>query len=56
MARELNYNVLSEWMTYYSRYATGKKDIMLGFSLLQLVTSEPRDVAILEAQLKQSLP
>jgi hypothetical protein len=29
---------------------------MLGFSLLQLVTSEPRAVAIPEAQLTQSLP
>jgi hypothetical protein len=34
MARELNYDVLSERMAYYSRYAIGKKDVMIGFSLL----------------------
>jgi hypothetical protein len=38
------------------RYATGKKCVMLGFSLLQLVTSESRAIAILKAQLTQSLP
>jgi hypothetical protein len=32
VARELRYSILSEWMAYYSRYATGKKGLMLGFS------------------------
>jgi hypothetical protein len=31
----------SQRMTYYSRYATERKDIVLGVSLLQLVTFEP---------------
>jgi hypothetical protein len=53
VAREPNYNILSEHMVYYSRYATGKKGALLGFSLLQLVTSEPTADAIPEAQLKQ---
>jgi hypothetical protein len=35
---------------YYSRYTTGKKGLMHGFSMLQLVTSEPRAAAIPEAQ------
>jgi hypothetical protein len=55
MAREPNYNILSEHMAYYSRYTTEKKDVMLRFSLLSLVTSKPRGVAIIETQLKQSL-
>jgi hypothetical protein len=38
------------------RYATGKKYIMLGFSLLPLVTSELGVIAIPEAQPMQSLP
>jgi hypothetical protein len=56
MARELNYNILSERMAYYLRYATRKKNVMLGFSLLQLVTSEHEGVDVPEAQLKKSLP
>jgi hypothetical protein len=56
MARELNYNILSERMAYYLRYATRKKSVMLGFSLLQLVTSEHEGVDVPEAQLKKSLP
>jgi hypothetical protein len=55
MAREPNYNILSEQMAYYSRYATIKKGVMLGFSLLQLVTSKPGAVAIPESQPTQSL-
>jgi hypothetical protein len=51
-----NYNILSEWMTYYSRYATGKKCGILGFSLLQLVTSKNEVVDIPEAQPMQLLP
>jgi hypothetical protein len=43
-------------MVYYSRYTTGNKCVMLGFSLLQLVTSKPGAVAIPKAQLTQSLP
>jgi hypothetical protein len=43
-------------MAYCSRYATGKKYIMLGFSLLKLVTSEPSVIAIPENQVKQLLP
>jgi hypothetical protein len=35
-----NYNIYSEWMGYYLRYATRKKGVMLGFSMLQLVTYE----------------
>jgi hypothetical protein len=42
VARESNYNIHSEWMTYYSSYATEKKDVMLGFSMLQLVTSKTK--------------
>jgi hypothetical protein len=34
MARESNHGILSEWRAYYSRYAIGRKGIMLGFSLL----------------------
>jgi hypothetical protein len=45
VAREPNCNILSERMAYYSRYATGKKGVMLGFSMLQLVTSKPKAVA-----------
>jgi hypothetical protein len=56
MARELNHNILSEWMTYYLRYTTRKKCVMLEFSLLELVTSEPRVVAIPEAPPTQPLP
>jgi hypothetical protein len=56
VAEEPNYNILSEWISYYSRYATKKKCVMLGFSLLQLVTSKPRAIAIPEAQPTQSLP
>jgi hypothetical protein len=56
MAGEPNYDILSKWMAYYSRYATRKKGVILGFSLLQLVTFEPRDIAILKAQPRQSLP
>jgi hypothetical protein len=41
VAREPNYNIISEWMTYYSMYATGKKCVVLRISLLQLVTFEP---------------
>jgi hypothetical protein len=40
---EPNYNILSEWMAYYSRYITGKKGNVLGFLMLQLVTSKPED-------------
>jgi hypothetical protein len=43
-------------MVYYSRYGTGKRDAMLGVSLLQLVTSKPEACWFLKAQLKQSLP
>jgi hypothetical protein len=43
-------------MAYYMRYTTRKKGLMLGFSMLQLVTSEPKAVAIPEAQPTQSLP
>jgi hypothetical protein len=56
VARALNYNIISKWMAYYSRYATGKKGVMLRFSLLQLVTSEREVIAICEAQPTQSLP
>jgi hypothetical protein len=52
MTRELNYNILFKRMAYYSRYTTGKKCVMLVFSLLQLVTSEPEVIDIPEAQLK----
>jgi hypothetical protein len=31
----------SQWMVYYSRYATERKDVMLGVSLLRLVKFEP---------------
>jgi hypothetical protein len=55
MAREPNYNILSERMAYYSKYAIRKKGVMFGFSLLQLVTSEPGAIDIHEAQLTQSL-
>jgi hypothetical protein len=55
MAREPNYNILSERMAYYSRYAIRKKGVMFGFSLLQLVTSEPGAIDIHEVQLTQSL-
>jgi hypothetical protein len=43
-------------MAYYRRYATKKKGVMLGFSMLQLVTSEPKVVAIPKDQPKLSLP
>jgi hypothetical protein len=56
VAREPNYNILLEWMAYYSRYITRKKCVMLGFSLLQLVTFELGAIAISEAQPTQSLP
>jgi hypothetical protein len=56
VAREPNYNIISEWMAYYSRYATRKNCVMLGFSMLQQVTSEPGAVAIPKAQPTQSLP
>jgi hypothetical protein len=56
VAREPNYNILLEWMVYYSRYATAKKGVMLGFSRLQLVTSEPEDCWFPKAQPTQSLP
>jgi hypothetical protein len=36
VASELNYNILSERIVYYLRYAIGKKGVMLGFSMLQL--------------------
>jgi hypothetical protein len=36
MAREPNYNILSERMAYYSRYTTENKCVVLGFSMLQL--------------------
>jgi hypothetical protein len=52
VAEELNFNILSEWMAYYSRYTTGKEGVILGFSLLQLVTSEPQAIDVPEAQLK----
>jgi hypothetical protein len=55
MAREPNYNILLEQMAYYSRYAIKKKGVMFGFSLLQLVTSEPGAIDIPKAQLTQSL-
>jgi hypothetical protein len=54
MEREQNYNIISEWMAYYSRYATRKEGVMLGFSLPQLATSEHGAVAILEAQPMES--
>jgi hypothetical protein len=41
---------------YYLRYATGKKGVMLEFSVQQLVTSEPEVILIPEAQPTQSLP
>jgi hypothetical protein len=41
---------------YYSRYTTGKKGVMFGLSLLQLVTFEHEVVDIPGAQPKQSLP
>jgi hypothetical protein len=56
VAREPNYNILSERMEYYSRYATGKKGVIFGFSLLQLVSSEPKAIDTPETQPKQSLP
>jgi hypothetical protein len=56
VAREPNYKILSEQMVYYSRYATRKKGVMLGFLMLQLVTSKPKVIDIPEAQPKQSLP
>jgi hypothetical protein len=56
VAREPNYNILLELISYYLRYAIRKKGVMLGFSLLQLVTSEPKVIDIPEAQPKQSLP
>jgi hypothetical protein len=43
-------------MAYYPGYATGKKGVMLGFSMLQLVTSKPKVVAIPEAQPTQPIP
>jgi hypothetical protein len=49
MAREPNDNIISGQMAYYSRYASRKKDVMLGFLLLQLVTFEPGVIAILKA-------
>jgi hypothetical protein len=42
MAREPNYNILSEWIAYYLRYATRKKGVVLRISLLQLVTSKSK--------------
>jgi hypothetical protein len=56
VAEEPNYNIILERVAYYSRYATEKKGVMLGFSLLQLVTSELEAIDIPEAQSKQSLP
>jgi hypothetical protein len=56
LVRESNYNILLEQMVYYSRYATGTKGGMLGFSLLQLVTFEPEVRYIPDAQPKQLLP
>jgi hypothetical protein len=56
VAREPNYNILSEQMASYSRYATGKEDVILGFSVLQPITYEPGAIAISEAQLTQPLP
>jgi hypothetical protein len=56
VAREPSYNILSERMAYYSRYATGKKGLMLEFLMLQLVTSKLGAVAIPKAQPMQSLP
>jgi hypothetical protein len=56
MTEEPNYNILLEQMAHYSRYATGKECVMLGFSLLQLITFEPEAVDIPKAQPKQSLP
>jgi hypothetical protein len=50
VAREPNYNILSEWMAYYSRYTTEKKGVILGFSMVQLVTSKPEVIDIPEAQ------
>jgi hypothetical protein len=49
VAEEPNYNILLERMAYYSRYITEKKGVMLGFSLLQQVISEPEVVDIPEA-------
>jgi hypothetical protein len=54
VAEEPNYNIPSEWMAYYLRYTTEKKGVMLGFSSLQLVTSESEAINIPEAQPKQS--
>jgi hypothetical protein len=56
VAREPNYNILLEWMAYYSRYTTRKKGVMLGFSMLQLVTFNPEASDIPEAQPTQPLP
>jgi hypothetical protein len=50
VAREPNYNILSKRTAYYSRYATEKEGVMLGFLMLQLVTSKPKAIAIPEAQ------
>jgi hypothetical protein len=44
MTSESNYNILSERMAYYSRYVIRNKCVILGFSMLQLVTSEPEAV------------
>jgi hypothetical protein len=51
-----NYNILLEWMAYYSRYATEKKNVILGFLVLQWDTSKPEAIAIPEAQPTQTLP
>jgi hypothetical protein len=50
VAEEPNYNILLEWIAHYKRYATKKKGVMLGFLLLQLVTSEPEVIVIPEVQ------
>jgi hypothetical protein len=56
VARETNYNILSEGMAYYLRYAIEKNCIMRGFSMQQLVTSELEAIDFPEAEPKQSLP
>jgi hypothetical protein len=50
VVEEPNYNILLEWIAHYKRYATKKKGVMLGFLLLQLVTSEPEVIVIPEVQ------
>jgi hypothetical protein len=56
VARETNYNILSEGMAYYLRYAIKKNCVMRGFSMQQLVTSELEAIDFPEAEPKQSLP